>query len=243
MAYSSRSPRRGALLAGAVAVLGLLTACGSQDGGSAPQKVSGTAGPATEAGGSPASTVSSPAASTPGGTASSSAPKTGTTSGGTSSGTNTGTGTGTDSGGKTAAASTRCHTSELRAAVGRNNPGAGQENFPLVLTNKSGRTCTLRGYPGAAFVDASGTQLGPDPKRSSGSPATVTLKPGQSAWAGLTFSNPEISEAKTARPSGLLITPPDERDHLKVAWTAGEVPVGGNSSSVFLTVFSPGTGA
>ncbi|MEU1707429.1 DUF4232 domain-containing protein [Streptomyces sp. NPDC005706] len=237
MAYSSRSPRRGALLAGAVAVLGLLTACGSQDGSSAPQKVSGTAGPATEAGGSPASTVSSPAASTPGGAASSSAPKTGTTSGGTGTGTDSGTG------GKTGATSTRCHTSELRAAVGRNNPGAGQENFPLVLTNRSGRTCTLRGYPGAAFVNASGTQLGPDPKRSSGSPATVTLKPGQSAWAGLTFSNPEISEAKTARPSGLLITPPDERDHLKVAWTAGEVPVGGNSSSVFLTVFSPGTGA
>ncbi|MER6038146.1 DUF4232 domain-containing protein [Streptomyces sp. NPDC001835] len=240
MAYSSRSPRRGALLAGAVAVLGLLTACGSQDG-SAPQKVSGTAGPATEAGGSPATTVSSPAASTPGGTASSAAPKTGTASGGAGSGTKTG--TGADSGGKTAATSTRCHTSELRAAVGRNNPGAGQENFPLVLTNKSGRTCTLRGYPGAAFVNASGAQLGPDPKRSSGSPATVTLKPGQSAWAGLTFSNPEISEAKTARPAGLLITPPDERDHLRVAWTAGEVPVGGNSSSVFLTVFSPGTGA
>ncbi|MGW2732176.1 DUF4232 domain-containing protein [Streptomyces sp. NPDC001494] len=240
MAYSSRSPRRGALLAGAVAVLGLLTACGSQDG-SAPQKVSGTAGPATEAGGSPATTVSSPAASTPGGTASSAAPKTGTASGGAGSGTKTG--TGADSGGKTAATSTRCHTSELRAAVGRNNPGAGQENFPLVLTNKSGRTCTLRGYPGAAFVNASGAQLGPDPKRSSGSPATVTLKPGQSAWAGLTFSNPEISEAKTARPAGLLITPPDERDHLRVAWTAGEVPIGGNSSSVFLTVFSPGTGA
>ncbi|MGW2446683.1 DUF4232 domain-containing protein [Streptomyces sp. NPDC001675] len=240
MAYSSRSPRRGALLAGAVAVLGLLTACGSQDG-SAPQKVSGTAGPATEAGGSPATTVSSPAASTPGGTASSAAPKTGTASGGAGSGTKTG--TGADSGGKTAATSTRCHTSELRAAVGRNNPGAGQENFPLVLTNKSGRTCTLRGYPGAAFVNASGAQLGPDPKRSSGSPATVTLKPGQSAWAGLTFSNPEISEAKTARPAGLLITPPDERDHLRVAWTAGEVPVSGNSSSVFLTVFSPGTGA
>ncbi|MFE3637219.1 DUF4232 domain-containing protein [Streptomyces sp. NPDC059168] len=237
MAYSSRSPRRGALLAGAVAVLGLLTGCGSQDGGSAPQKVSGTAGPATEAGDSPASTVSSPATSTPGGAASSSAPTTDATSGGTGSGTDGGTG------GTTDAAGTRCHTSELRAAVGRNNPGAGQENFPLVLTNKSGRTCTLRGYPGAAFVDASGTRLGPDPKRSAGSPATVTLRPGQSAWAGLTFSNPEISEARTARPAGLLITPPDERDHLKVAWTAGEVPVGGNSSSVFLTVFRPGTGA
>ncbi|MFE5405977.1 DUF4232 domain-containing protein [Streptomyces sp. NPDC056580] len=236
MAYSSRSPRRGALLAGAVAVLSLLTACG-QDDGSAPQKVSGTAGPATESGGSPASAVSSPAASTPGGTASSSAPRTG----GTTSGTGTESGSGSD--GRTGATSTRCHTSELRAAVGRNNPGAGQENFPIVLTNKSARTCTLHGYPGAAFVNASGSQLGPDPKRSSGSPATVTLKPGQSAWAGLTFSNPEVSEAKTARPAALVITPPDERDHLRVAWTAGEVPVGGNSSSVFLTVFSPGTGA
>ncbi|GEK03245.1 DUF4232 domain-containing protein [Streptomyces sp. 1-11] len=237
MAYSSRSPRRGALLAGAVAVLSLLTACGGQGDGSAPEKVSGTAGPATESGGSPASGVSSPAASTPGGTASSSAPRTGRTT------TGTGSGTGAESGGKTAATGTRCHTSELRAAVGRNNPGAGQENFPIVLTNKSARTCTLHGYPGAAFVNASGSQLGPDPKRSSGSPATVTLKPGQSAWAGLTFSNPEVSEAKTARPAGLVITPPDERDHLQVAWTAGEVPVGGNSSSVFLTVFSPGTGA
>ncbi|MDI1454926.1 DUF4232 domain-containing protein [Streptomyces sp. ATE26] len=237
MAYSSRSPRRGALLAGAVAVLSLLTACGGQGDGSAPEKVSGTAGPATESGGGPASGVSSPAASTPGGTASSSAPRTGGAT------TGTGSGTGAESGGKTAATGTRCHTSELRAAVGRNNPGAGQENFPIVLTNKSARTCTLHGYPGAAFVNASGSQLGPDPKRSSGSPATVTLKPGQSAWAGLTFSNPEVSEAKTARPAGLVITPPDERDHLQVAWTAGEVPVGGNSSSVFLTVFSPGTGA
>ncbi len=112
-----------------------------------------------------------------------------------------------------------------------------------MLTNKSSRTCTLRGFPGAAFVNASGSQLGPDPKRESGSAATVTLKPGQSAWAGLTFSNPEVSGANTGTPAALLITPPDERDALKAAWTGGPVPVSGNSSSVFLSVFSPGTGA
>ncbi|MEU1406574.1 DUF4232 domain-containing protein [Streptomyces sp. NPDC005728] len=233
MAYSSRSRsrQRGALLAGAVAVLGLLTACGSQDGHSTPEKVSGTAGPATEGtGGSAASSDSDSAsgASTPGGGTSSSAPQAATPSG-----------TAT----KTGSSSARCHTSELSASVGRNNPGAGQENFPVVLTNKSARTCTLRGFPGAAFVNASGTQLGPDPKRSSGSPVTVTLRSGQSAWAGLTFSNPEISGAKTATPAALLVTPPDERDSLKVAWTAGAVPVSGNSSSVFLTVFGSGTGA
>ncbi|MXM67318.1 DUF4232 domain-containing protein [Streptomyces sp. HUCO-GS316] len=138
---------------------------------------------------------------------------------------------------------TRCHTFDLRASVGRNNPGAGQWNFPIVLTNASARTCTVRGYPGAAFLDASGEQLGPDPKRSEGTPTTVTLAPGTSAWAGLSYSSPEVSGARAATPAALLVTPPDERDALKVKWTGGQVPVAGNASSVFLTVFAAGTGA
>ncbi|MGW4044226.1 DUF4232 domain-containing protein [Streptomyces sp. NPDC004721] len=235
MAHKSPSARRAALLVGAVALLGLpLTACGHGSGTSgAPQKVSGTAAPAT--GGTTAGTAPGTApgtSSTPSGGA---APPSGTVTGSAP-------GTARNTGGtRTPVTSTRCHTSELRASVGRENPGAGQENFPVVLTNTSGRTCTVRGYPGAAFVDASGRQLGPDPKRSSGTPTTVTLKPGQSAWAGLTFSNPGVSGAKTATPASVIVTPPDERDHLTVKWTAGEVPVGGNASSVFLTVLSPGT--
>ncbi|MFF1483188.1 DUF4232 domain-containing protein [Streptomyces sp. NPDC058319] len=239
MAHTTPSRRR-ALFAGSVAVLGLLTACGNADGSSAgPQKVPGPAAPAT--GGTTTGTAPTTSAPPPGdttaapgqGTTRPAAPATsGTTAAGRSSG-----GGGTD----TAARSTRCHTSELRATVGRNDPGAGQENFPVVLTNSSGRTCTVHGFPGAAFVDSSGRQLGPDPKRNGGSATTVTLRPGQSAWAGLTFSNPEVSGAKTATPASLIVTPPDERDHLTVRWTAGRVPVGGNSSSVFLTVLSPGT--
>ncbi|MEU6576720.1 DUF4232 domain-containing protein [Streptomyces sp. NPDC046805] len=232
MAHTSPSTRRATLLVTSFAVLSLLTACGNGSGTQvAPQKVSGTAAPATEAPkGDDTPAPTSPSAPAPAGTTSGHASSKKATKG-------TGQGTTTTGG------STRCHTSELRASVGRNNPGAGQENFPIVLTNKSARTCTVHGYPGAAFVNASGAQLGPDPKRSSGSPTTVTLKPGQSAWAGLSFSNPEVSGAKTATPAALIVTPPDERDHLKVAWTAGRVPVSGNASSVFLTVFSRGTGA
>lgn len=140
------------------------------------------------------------------------------------------------------AAAPRCHTSDLRARLGRPSPGAGQRNFPIVLTNRADRTCTVRGYPGAAFVDADGRQLGPDPRRSPDTPAPVTLAPGASAWAGLTFASPEISGARTALPKDLLVTPPDERDPLRIPWTAGEVPVGGNESSVFLTILQPGTG-
>jgi hypothetical protein len=231
MVYTPRSARHGALLVGTAAVLGLLTGCGNgQDVHSDPPiTASGTAAPATDTSKSPAAATSADAS----GSASSSAP-------GGSASTARSASTG---GGKTvpAAASSRCHTSELRASVGRNDPGAGQENFPVVFTNRSARTCTLHGYPGAAFVNGSGGTLGADPKREPGSPVTVSLKPGQSAWAGLTFSNPGVSGARAATPAALLVTPPDERDHLKVAWSGGPVPVSGNSSSVRLTVLSPGT--
>ncbi|MFI1168784.1 DUF4232 domain-containing protein [Streptomyces sp. NPDC020801] len=229
MAHTSPSVNRAALLAVTVAALGLLTGCGNGSGTtSAPQKESGTAAPAS--GGTTTGAVTTPGAAPGGGTTPAR-----TASGPATAATGSGAGTGTGTTG------TRCHTSELKASVGRNDPGAGQENFPVVLTNVSGRTCTVRGYPGAAFVDVAGRQLGPDPKRSPGTPTTVTLKPGRSAWAGLTFSNPGVSGARTATPATLIVTPPDERDHLTVKWTAGEVPVGGNASSVFLTVFSPGT--
>ncbi|MFI2206188.1 DUF4232 domain-containing protein [Streptomyces sp. NPDC020192] len=228
MVYAPRSTRHGALLVGTFAVLGLLTACGSSHDvhSNPPLTSSGTAAPATGDTQNPASVASTPTSAGTG-AATASAPQGTASRGGATT--------------PTAAAGSRCHTSQLSASVGRNDPGAGQENFPVVLTNSSGRACTLRGYPGAAFVGASGGQLGPDPKREPGSSVTVTLRPGQSAWAGLTFSNPGVSGARTATPAALLVTPPDERDSLKVAWTGGAVPVSGNSSSVFLSVFAPGT--
>ncbi|GHD39565.1 lipoprotein [Streptomyces mirabilis] len=223
------SPTHRAALVAGVALLGLLTACGTDHGAaSPPQKLSGTAEPAS--GDKTTDTTGTGAAPT-GSLAPSAAASNSSSSSNSSS-----TGSGSSGG-------TRCHTSELRATVGANDPGAGQENFPVVLTNISHRTCTLRGFPGAAFVDASGKQLGPDPRRSPDTPTTVTLTPGRSAWAGLTFSNPGISGAKTATPASLIVTPPDERDPLKVAWKGGEVPVSGNASSVSLTVVRAGNGA
>lgn len=224
MRNRSQKVRRAALLAGPVALLGLLAGCGGDGTASAPRTESGTAAPAT------GGTTPTPSASDADGTGD--APSGVPTDAVSNSMTPT----------TPAPASTRCHTSELSASVGRNNPGAGQENFPIVLTNESSRTCTLYGYPGTAFVDASGRQLGPDPTRSSGDVQTVELAPGRSAWAGLSFANPEVSGAGTATPATLVVTPPDERDPLKVPWKGGEVPVSGTEASVRLIPFSPGTG-
>ncbi|GGQ12424.1 DUF4232 domain-containing protein [Streptomyces mutabilis] len=217
MANTSRPVGRTALLASAVALLGLVGACGDESSTSsapqpsrAPRTTAPDSGTGTASGTAPAATA---APSDTAGSASASARTDG-----------------------------RCHTSELRAAVGRVDPGAGQRNFPIVLTNTSDRTCTLYGYPGAAFVDASGEHLGPDPERAPASPETVTLTPGKSAWAGLSFSSPQISGARTATPAALLVTPPDEHDPIEVKWTAGEVPVGGDESSVSLSALEAGTG-
>ncbi|MFI6435856.1 DUF4232 domain-containing protein [Streptomyces sp. NPDC050759] len=218
MTNRSLGVRRAALLAGSVATLGLLAGCGSGDDTAAPATGATTASASV----SPTEGASSVPSGVPTDAVSNSL---------------------TPSAPRSPAGGTRCHTSELSASVGRNNPGAGQENFPVVLTNESNRTCTLHGYPGTAFVDASGKQLGPDPKRSTAEPETVRLAPGQSAWAGLSFANPEVSGAGTATPAALVVTPPDEEDPLKVAWKSGEVPVSGNESSVRLIPFSPGTGA
>ncbi|MFI2410845.1 DUF4232 domain-containing protein [Streptomyces sp. NPDC018947] len=220
MAKRSQPVRGTALLASTVAVLGVLSACGTQNGtaGAPRSGQADTTAAATSGSAAPHDTGGGPSAGTvPGATAAGSASASARTDG-------------------------RCHTSELRASVGRVDPGAGQRNFPVVLTNISQRTCTVHGYPGAAFVDASGKQLGPDPHRAPASPRTVTLTPGSSAWAGLSFSSPQISGARTATPATLLVTPPDERDPLTVRWTAGEVPVGGNASQVSVTALEAGTG-
>ncbi|MFJ8778185.1 DUF4232 domain-containing protein [Streptomyces sp. NPDC102476] len=222
MRIRSLGVRRAAFLAGPLVMAGLLAGCGSgDDTANASRTESATAASATDT----------------------AAPSDGTSSAPSGVPTDAVSNSLTPSAPRSPSGGTRCHTSELRASVGRNNPGAGQENFPVVLTNESTRTCTLYGYPGTAFVDASGKQLGPDPKRSSTEPETVRLAPGQSAWAGLSFANPEVSGAGTATPAALVVTPPDEEDPLKVTWKSGEVPVSGNESSVRLIPFSPGTGA
>ncbi|MER6629460.1 DUF4232 domain-containing protein [Streptomyces sp. NPDC000987] len=233
MTDTSRSTHRTALLASAVAVLGLLTACGAGGDGTASGTRTPTGSATPVSGGRTADSAAGSAAGSATGSATTAPDATATATAVTS---------GATASHATTASGGRCHTSELRATVGPNDPGAGQEHFPVVLTNTSSRTCTVRGYPGAAFVDASGHQLGPDPKRSPGTPTTVTLAPGGSAWAGLSFSNPDVSGADPATPASLLVTPPNELDPLTVTWTGGQVPVSGNSSTVYLTVLRPGSG-
>lgn len=74
-----------------------------------------------------------------------------------------------------------CATSQLTAAVGGGDAGAGNLYTYLVLTNHSGATCHLTGYPGVSLLDANGRQIGRPADRQPSRYAPVVLKPGASA--------------------------------------------------------------
>ena len=52
----------------------------------------------------------------------------------------------------------RCHTSQLTVAyTGLNAAMGGVRGMTLILTNHSGSTCYVYGYPGLAFFNSGGS--------------------------------------------------------------------------------------
>ncbi|MEW1777192.1 DUF4232 domain-containing protein [Streptomyces sp. NPDC086777] len=153
-------------------------------------------------------------------------------------------GTGTAAPSPTVPTVRRCHTSEVRASLGPNRPGAGQSNFAVVLTNGSRRTCTLYGFPGVAFVNGAGEAVTPNPERATDqAERAVTLNPGDSAWSTLSYTNPAITGVTTVTPAALLVTPPDETDPITVRWTGDKVSNTGKASVPRVSPLMPGNGA
>jgi LPXTG-motif cell wall-anchored protein len=74
-----------------------------------------------------------------------------------------------------------CASSQLTAALGGGDAGAGNLYRYLVLTNSSATACHLTGYPGLSMLDASGKQIGRPATRQPTTYAAVVLKPGASA--------------------------------------------------------------
>ena len=148
------------------------------------------------------------------------------------------------------AAVTMCATSALKAAVNTAKPGAaaGSIYYPLDLTNISGSTCTVFGYPGVSFVTGpSGTLIGRAATRNPVKPATtVTLAPGQVAHATLQVAqagNYDPAQCKPVTAHWLRIFPPDQTAPLYVSFTtkacSARLPhsVG---SQLAVSVFQPG---
>lgn len=116
------------------------------------------------------------------------------------------------SGGRAAAAS--CKTSGLVVWLDtRGGAAAGSAYYTLELTNQSGHSCTLFGYPGVSAVDLRGRRLGSAASRSPSARHLVTLRNGATAGAQLqigTAANYPRSTCHQAAAAGLRVYPPNQ---------------------------------
>ena len=107
-----------------------------------------------------------------------------------------------------------CATSGLVLWLDTQGDGtAGSIYYKLELTNLSGHSCTLSGYPGVSAVDLGGHQLGSAGSRSSSHVHTVRLANRASATAVLRITeagNFPDSACHRVSAAGLRVYPPNQ---------------------------------
>lgn len=120
----------------------------------------------------------------------------------------------------------RCHTDQLTAAyTGLNGAAGGGRGMMLILTNHSGSTCYVYGYPGLAFYNSAGS-MATHLTWMKAPHAKVILHPGGNAQAMLTW-RVNMDTPTPFNPDVVHITPPDEYAYLWSIWQGGPV-LGGN---------------
>ena len=118
----------------------------------------------------------------------------------------------------------RCHTTQLAMAfTGLNSAMGGQRGMTLILTNHSGATCSVYGYPGLAFYTSGGSPTTTHLTWMTAPHARVMLRPGGNAQAMLTWRVNPYPQPTSFDPDLVQITPPDEYAHLQAAWPGGPV--------------------
>jgi hypothetical protein len=123
-------------------------------------------------------------------------------------------------GGATRTATPRCHTGDLKLTLGKGGTAPNTKFRPLFFTNVADHACTLHGYPGVSWVAGNdGHQVGDAFNREGFNP-TVTLAPGEVAYATLTTHDVGMFPASQCKPvsvRGYRVYPPDETKPVFVA--------------------------
>jgi hypothetical protein len=126
------------------------------------------------------------------------------------------------------AAAPRCTTVELSAKVGGVQPGAGQRQGTLTLTNRSGHPCRTQGFVGLQLADRRGRPLPTSTVRVDGPGRVVRLTPGARAvatlqWGVIAAGNEPVDGPCERTPTDLLVIPPGETAQTAARWTQGPV--------------------
>ncbi len=104
-----------------------------------------------------------------------------------------------------------CATADLTVSAKDGEAGMGHRSTVYVLTNATQTPCSIYGYPGMAFLDASDNVLRDTVARGDPGPATVLLQPGDTASYTLDWS--EANGATCATSTKVQVTPPNDTNH------------------------------
>lgn len=129
------------------------------------------------------------------------------------------------------AAPSRCLATQLGIALGKGDPGAGNVYYPLELTNKAARSCTLDGFPGVSLLRGDGSTIGKPATREGGPATAVRLAPGATVRADLHTLNRGVKgDSCWKAPTLIKVYPPGDTDSLTLS--TGQPVVCGDTFTV-----------
>ncbi len=129
-----------------------------------------------------------------------------------------------------------CRTASLALSLGTPNGSAGATHYGLTFRNTGTAACTLYGFPGVSFLDSSGHQIGDPAQRQGGSPATVTVAAGASAFASVAVTDPGIPPCTGSTPAAQVrVYPPGETHAAAVTAPSGLLVCSSPNTSAYLS--------
>jgi hypothetical protein len=113
----------------------------------------------------------------------------------------------------TTVAAGACRTANLSVTLGQPSGAAGSVGYDISFRNDGSAPCSLSGFPGVSFLDASGRQIGAPVPRNTVTYSTVDIAPGATAHALLVVGNPDMvsnPSCPASVPRWIRVFPPNE---------------------------------
>jgi hypothetical protein len=150
------------------------------------------------------------------------------------------------SGSGSGSGSSQCLTRYLNGTVANEEGAAGSIYVDIDFKNLGNQACTLHGYPGVSLAAGTPvTQVGQGADRNSAvSLKTVTLQPGDSAYAVLQIGEAGNWPASTCQPTPttyLQVYPPNSTNALYIAYKSTGCK--GDVVTMHVEAVQPGTGS
>ncbi|MDJ1134830.1 DUF4232 domain-containing protein [Streptomyces iconiensis] len=124
-----------------------------------------------------------------------------------------------------------CAKSGLSMTAADEGPDEKSGNVVVTMTNTTGGTCSVTGFPTVRLTDADHTTSAPL-KRDDNQPRIAVLKPNEKAVFNISFDKAKGGEPSDSDPVDLQVTPPHGKGFVKLHWPAGAIKGMSNATAL-----------